>query len=260
MKAKKKFGQHFLIDEKYIEDIATAITDLKDRCNAIIEVGPGKGAITEKIYTAFESFYAIEIDQEAISHLNKNFASLSGNIIEADFLSHDLKTIFPDQQFILAGNYPYNISSQIIFKMISYRHQIPFMIGMFQREVAERIVSNPNSKAYGIISVLTQFHYKGRLLFNLEPEAFDPPPKVFSSVILLERHEDYIDFKDEKLFKAVVKQGFNQRRKMLRNTLKSFFKDPENLTKDIFTKRPEHLSVQDFIYICELIKKDQHES
>lgn len=170
----------------------------------------------------------------------------------------DLNQVFENEEFLLAGNYPYNISSQIIFKMLDHKERIPVMVGMFQKEVADRLVSAPGSKVYGVTSVLTQFHYHGKVLFELEPEAFSPPPKVRSSVIVLERHNEHLGMVDEKLLKRVVKSAFNQRRKMLRNTLKTFFvNNSAVLEEELFAKRPEALSIEEFILIVNKIKTDE---
>jgi 16S rRNA (adenine1518-N6/adenine1519-N6)-dimethyltransferase len=257
LRAKKKYGQHFLNSEIYISEIAHAIVAQAGVSPRIMEVGPGRGALTKKIIDAFKEFKAVEIDDELLPLLENQIPSLKGKVIIDDFLKLDLNEVFDGKEFILTGNYPYNISSQIIFKMIEYRALVPVMIGMFQKEVAHRIIAPPNSKTYGILSVLTQFYYDGSLIMDIGPEAFTPPPKVDSSVILLKRHHKFANKTNESLFKTVVKQSFNQRRKMIRNTLKSFFSNKDLLNDEMFTKRPEHLSIEDFIYITNLI--DQQE-
>ena len=194
-------------------------------------------------------FRLIELDRESVAYLGVNFPLLK--VYNEDFLKLDLSQMF-NEQFAVIGNYPYNISSQIVFKVIDNRHMIPEMTGMFQKEVAERICEGPGSKVYGVISVLTQAFYDAEYLFTVSEEVFNPPPKVKSGVLRLTRRENPIAC-DHGKFKHVVKTAFNQRRKMLRKSLKPLF-DPEVLTQEIFTKRPEQLSVDDFVSLVEMSK------
>lgn len=253
MKAKKSFGQHFLNSEIITEDIAYGLqsTHLYDD---VLEVGPGKGMLTKYLLKRDFNLKVVEADRDMVSYLTKHISQLEGKIISADFLKTDMNDIFEGKSFGLIGNFPYNISTQIIFKMLDYKELIPEMVGMFQKEVAERIVSPPGSKTYGVISVLAQAYYKGEYLFTVDRMNFNPPPKVQSGVIRLVRKENLELGCDAKLFKQIVKQSFSQRRKMLRNTMKSFL-DKENpnvntlLQNEIFTKRPEKLSVEDFVQL-----------
>jgi len=184
-----------------------------------------------------------------VQHLNQHFPALRGQIISEDFLKLDLSLFFKDEPFAIIGNFPYNISSQILFKMLEYRSQVPELVGMFQKEVAERVVSGPGSKVYGVISVLVQAYYEGSLLFEVDKSQFAPPPKVQSAVIRLTKKANQDLGCDPKLFRRVVKQAFSQRRKMLRNTMKSFIKGDPLLEEPLFTKRPEQLSVEDFVQL-----------
>lgn len=252
MKAKKSLGQHFLHNEYVAEKIANAI-DEADLDN-ILEVGPGMGMLTKYLVKKGKNLKVVELDRESVTWLNENMPELKDDIINGDFLKLRLEAIF-DGQFALIGNYPYNISSQIVFKMIDYRDRIPVMVGMFQREMARRIVAPPGNKEYGVISVLSQAYYEGKLLFYVSKGQFNPPPKVESAVIRLVRKE-IDDFGcDEKLFKRIVKLSFNQRRKMLRSSLKSMMKGIDHTSDEIFTERPEQLSVKDFIYLTNIFEK-----
>lgn len=198
----------------------------------------------------------VEADGDMVRYLQHQFPALDGRILSGDFLKLDLEAVFTGSPFILAGNFPYNISSQILFHMLTYRSLVPQMVGMFQKEVAERIVSPPGSKTYGVISVLIQAWYAGKVLFQVSKGSFDPPPKVESAVIRLDRKETNDLGCSENLFRQVVKQAFSQRRKMLRNTMKAFLSDPEILSDPFFTQRPERLSVEQFVYLTNLIEQD----
>ena len=195
-----------------------------------------------------------------VQFLNQNFTELKESIIPADFLKLDLKPFFGDESFGLIGNFPYNISSQILFKMLEYKEQIPEMVGMFQKEVAERVVAKPGSKTYGVISVLIQAFYNGKYLFTVDKSNFTPPPKVQSGVIRLTRKDNLDLGCDQKLFSQIVKQTFGQRRKMLRNTMKSFLKDNPLLGETFFTKRPEKISVDEFIQLTKWVEEHQRKS
>ena len=238
---KKSLGQHFLKDENICKKIVEALTNTT--FNNLVEVGPGAGALTKYLIQIPNiNFKAVELDDEKVPYLKAQYPVLIDKIIHQDFLQIDAP--FNDE-FTVIGNFPYNISTQILFKVLEWRQQVPVVIGMFQKEVAERVAANYGCKAYGIISVLIQAYYDVEYLFDVPPTSFTPPPKVNSGVIKLTRKEQPIVFATEKKFIALVKAAFNQRRKMLRNPVKGMF-DGEILKEDIFTKRAEHLSVQDF--------------
>ncbi len=248
MKAKKSYGQHFLNNELIAESIAYGLK-LENAYTKILEVGPGQGMLTKYLLEREEELIVVEADWDMVDYIKRNFPTLKGQIISEDFLKVQLELFFKDESFALIGNYPYNISTQILFKMLEYKSQIPEMVGMFQKEVAERVVSKEGNKTYGVISVLVQAYYKGEYLFSVSKDNFTPPPKVESGVIRLVRKENQNLGCDEKLFKRVVKQAFSQRRKMLRNTMKLFVNTPELQEDPFFQKRPEKLSVEDFIYL-----------
>jgi 16S rRNA (adenine1518-N6/adenine1519-N6)-dimethyltransferase len=253
VRPKKHLGQHFLTDLNIAQNIAGALTgvDYQD----VLEVGPGMGVLTQYLLQTKHTIHAIEVDNESVDYLNTNFPKLEPNLIFGDFLKCNLAKDFPSPLAII-GNFPYNISSQILFKTIENRKQIPEFVGMFQKEVAERICEPPGSKAYGILSVLTQSFYDTEYLFNVNRFVFDPPPKVASAVLRLRRKET-IDLNcDERLYFRVVKTAFQQRRKTLRNSLKTFSLST-NLKEDtIFGQRPEQLGVSDFVRITNLIAHD----
>lgn len=253
IRPKKHLGQHFLTDLNIAQNIAGALTgvDYQD----VLEVGPGMGVLTQYLLQTKHTIHAIELDNESVDYLNTNFPKLEPNLIFGDFLKCNLAKDFPSPLAII-GNFPYNISSQILFKTIENRKQIPEFVGMFQKEVAERICEPPGSKAYGILSVLTQSFYDTEYLFNVNRFVFDPPPKVASAVLRLRRKET-IDLNcDERLYFRVVKTAFQQRRKTLRNSLKTFSLST-NLKEDtIFGQRPEQLGVSDFVRITNLIAHD----
>ena len=253
VRPKKHLGQHFLTDLNIAQNIAGALTgvDYQD----VLEVGPGMGVLTQYLLQTKHTIHAIELDNESVNYLNTNFTELEPNLIFGDFLKCNLAKEFPSPLAII-GNFPYNISSQILFKTIENRNQIPEFVGMFQKEVAERICEPPGTKAYGILSVLTQSFYDTEYLFNVNRFVFDPPPKVASAVLRLRRKET-IDLNcDERLYFRVVKTAFQQRRKTLRNSLKTFSLST-NLKEDtIFGQRPEQLGVSDFVRITNLIAHD----
>ncbi len=257
MRAKKQLGQHFLHDQQVINRILDTIKDHCKEHQPIVEVGPGQGILTTNLATYYDSFKAIELDRDMVSILNQKVNQ--DQIIHADFLKVDLNEVFASAPFNLVGNFPYNISSQIIFKMLDNVAMIPVMIGMFQKEVAERICASPGSKKNGIISIRAQAMYEATMLFDIDSSAFSPPPKVMSSMIMLTRKENYSLPCDPLIFKNIIKVSFGQRRKKLRNTLKSLLIDSSD---PIFQKRPEHLSVEEFINIAHLIKSQNldHES
>jgi 16S rRNA (adenine1518-N6/adenine1519-N6)-dimethyltransferase len=246
VKPKKFLGQHFLKELKVAQNIA----DTVDACPAlpILEVGPGMGVLTQYLLQKEREVRVVEIDYESVAYLRESFPALEGRIIEDDFLKMDLHKLFGGQPFVLTGNYPYNISSQIFFKMLDNRDIIPCCTGMIQKEVAERIAAGPGSKTYGILSVLIQAWYSVEYLFTVGENVFNPPPKVKSAVIRMTRNATTSLGCDEKLFKQIVKTTFNQRRKTLRNSIKPILGKESPLTSDeIFSKRPEQLSVQQFI-------------
>lgn len=246
VKPKKFLGQHFLTDLK----VASNIADTVDACPdlPVLEVGPGMGVLTQYIIPKGREFKVVEIDFESVPYLHDHFPELGDNIIEGDFLQMDLKTVFDGRPFVLTGNYPYNISSQIFFKMVENKELIPCCTGMIQKEVAERMAAEPGSKVYGVLSVLIQAWYDVEYLFTVNENVFNPPPKVKSAVIRLTRNNKESLGCDEKLFRRIVKTVFTQRRKMLRNPMKQIVgKDCPMLTDELFNKRPEQLSVQDYI-------------
>ena len=248
MKAKKSYGQHFLTNEAIAQNIAESLS-LVGGYEKVLEVGPGKGMLTRFLLNQDYELVVVEADRDMVRFLQHNFPALKGQIIAEDFLKVDLSVFFKSESFAIIGNFPYNISSQILFKMLEYKSQVPELVGMFQKEVAERVVAPPGNKAYGVISVLIQAYYDGVLLFEVDKSQFAPPPKVQSAVIRLTRKDNQDLGCDPKLFRRIVKQAFSQRRKMLRNTMKSFIKGDPLLEKTIFSKRPEQLSVEDFIQL-----------
>ncbi len=238
---KKSLGQHFLKDTSIcvkIQEVLQAQPIAK-----LLEIGPGGGALTQFIHEIpTESFKAIELDTEKVNYLLHQYPELAGKLINEDFLKTELPF---DSEFVVVGNFPYNISTQIVFKILEWKAHVPFAMGMFQKEVAERIAAKPNSKAYGILSVLTQAFYDVTYLFDVPPESFTPPPKVMSGVIQLKRKDTFPELASEKSFYHIVKMAFGQRRKMLRNPLKPYF-TPAQLEDPIFTKRAENLTYQDY--------------
>ncbi|GAA0735993.1 16S rRNA (adenine(1518)-N(6)/adenine(1519)-N(6))-dimethyltransferase RsmA [Gaetbulibacter jejuensis] len=257
VKAKKHLGQHFLTDESIAEKIADSLS-LKGYKH-VLEIGPGMGVLTKYLLKKDITTHVIEIDTESVEYLKANYLNLADRVIEQDFLKYDITQVFGEQPFAIIGNYPYNISSQIVFKTLEMRDQIPEFSGMFQKEVAQRICSKEGSKVYGILSVLTQAFYDAEYLFTVPPSVFNPPPKVDSGVLLLTRKENYSLPCDETLFFKVVKQGFQQRRKTLRNSLKTFNLSDNLKANVIFGKRPEQLSVEEFITLTQLIENDTQE-
>lgn len=254
VKAKKHLGQHFLNDESVALDIANTLT-LKGY-NKVLEIGPGMGVLTKYLLKKEITTYVIEIDTESVTYLQSNYLNLAPRIIEKDFLKYNLNEVFNSEPFAVIGNFPYNISTQIVFKMLEMRDQIPEFSGMFQKEVAERICSKEGSKVYGILSVLTQAFYDAEYLFTVPPHVFNPPPKVDSGVLRLIRKDHFSLSCDEVLFFKVVKAAFQQRRKTIRNSLKTFNLSDNLKSNGIFDKRPEQLNVQQFIHLTELIEND----
>lgn len=257
VKPKKFLGQHFLKDLSIAKDIA----DTVDACPVIpvLEVGPGMGVMTQFLIQKPRLTKVVEIDFESVAYLRENYPQLEENIIEDDFLKMHLDRTFDGGPFVLTGNYPYNISSQIFFKMLDYKDLIPCCTGMIQKEVAERIAATPGSKTYGILSVLIQAWYSVEYLFTVHEHVFNPPPKVKSAVIRMTRNEVQDLGCDERLFRRVVKTTFNQRRKTLRNNIKPLLTELgivqlDWLQDELFNKRPEQLSVQEFISLTNLVE------
>ena len=263
VKAKKHLGQHFLTDENIAKKIADSLTE--NGYNHVLEIGPGMGVLTKYILQKKPKVTVFELDSESVIYLkevfpleqiNINTSKEKLTIIEGDFLKKNISDIFHGEQVAIIGNFPYNISSQIVFKAIENREIVPEFSGMFQKEVAKRIAEKEGSKVYGILSVLTQAFFDVEYLFTVPPSVFNPPPKVDSGVIRLIRKENYTLPVDEKLFFRVVKTAFNQRRKMLRSSLKPF-KLSDTLKEDpIFAKRPEQLSVSAFISLTQKIAQN----
>ena len=251
VKPKKSLGQHFLTDMGIAQRIADTLIDRVGM--PVVEVGPGMGVLTRFLMEAGHNLKVVELDGESVDYLNANFPDLEGRIIADDFLKIDLKEVAGDGKFCVIGNYPYNISSQIFFKVLEYRDQVECCSGMLQKEVAERIAAKPGSKTYGILSVLLQAWYDIEYLFTVPEHVFNPPPKVKSGVIRLVRNNvEHLDC-DERLWKSVIKTSFGQRRKTLRNSLRGMVQNPDTLALPIFNKRPEQLSVDEFIYLTNLI-------
>ena len=254
VKAKKHLGQHFLKDESIAKAIADTLNF--EGYTDILEIGPGMGVLTKYLLEKPINTYVIEIDKESVVYLNDNYPKLKDKIIPQDFLKYNINEIFEGKQFAIIGNFPYNISTQIVFRALEYRNQIPEFSGMFQKEVAQRICEKKGTKAYGILSVLVQAFYDAEYLFTVDETVFIPPPKVKSGVLRLRRKENFILPCGEKLFFTVVKTAFQQRRKTLRNSLKTLNLS-DNLREDeVFNLRPEQLNVAQFIELTQKIQAD----
>jgi 16S rRNA (adenine1518-N6/adenine1519-N6)-dimethyltransferase len=254
VKAKKHLGQHFLKDESIAKAIADTLN--LEGYNNILEIGPGMGVLTKYLLDKETNVYVIEIDIESVVYLDQNFPKLKDKIISKDFLKYDIKEIFGNNQFAIIGNFPYNISTQIVFKCLEMRWQVPEFAGMFQKEVAERICEKKGSKTYGILSVLVQAFYDAEYLFTVDETVFIPPPKVKSGVLRLRRKENFTLPCNEKLFFTVVKTAFQQRRKTLRNSLKTLNLSDNLREDDVFNLRPEQLDVNQFIALTQKIEAD----
>ena len=251
VKPKKALGQHFLKDVSIAQRIAATLDDYKSM--PVLEIGPGMGMLTRPLLDNGHNLTVVELDVESVAYLSIHFPELNGRILGEDFLKCDLSILFPEK-FCVIGNYPYNISSQIFFKVLDYKDRIPCCSGMIQKEVAERLASPPGSKAYGILSVLLQAWYDVEYLFTVSEHVFDPPPKVKSAVIRMTRNNVTSLGCDEVLFKRVVKTAFNQRRKTLRNSLRPLVGEhASQMTDDVFNRRPEQLSVAEFIELTKRI-------
>ena len=252
VKAKKHLGQHFLKDETIAKAIADTLN--LEGYNDLLEIGPGMGVLTKYLLEKPVNTYVIEIDTESVTYLEENFPKLKDKIIAKDFLRYNINEIFDGKQFAIIGNFPYNISTQIVFRTLEYRSQIPEFAGMFQKEVAERICSKKGSKVYGILSVLAQAFYNVEYLFTVDETVFIPPPKVKSGVLRMRRKENFTLACNEKMLYTVVKMAFQQRRKTMRNSLKALNLS-DNLRLDtIFDLRPEQLSVEQFIELTQKIE------
>ncbi|PKP47345.1 MAG: 16S rRNA (adenine(1518)-N(6)/adenine(1519)-N(6))-dimethyltransferase [Bacteroidetes bacterium HGW-Bacteroidetes-11] len=246
VRAKKHLGQHFLKDENVARKIVDSLTMPG---SAVLEIGPGTGVLTKHLLKLpIEKFLAIDLDWDSIPYLKTTFPEAADSFIEGDFLKIPIDDLFPGN-FSVIGNFPYNISTQILFRVLENRNRVPEVVGMFQKEVAERIAAPPGSKTYGIMSVLLQAWYDIEYLFTVSADVFVPPPKVQSAVIRLKRNQVESLGCDEKLFVNIVKTAFNQRRKTLRNALKSFKFSPDAALEELLTKRAERLGVEEFVFI-----------
>ena len=254
--AKKRLGQHFLTDLS----IAKAIADTVDICPAVpvLEVGPGMGVLTRFLLEKERAVKVVEIDEESVAYLCKNLPQLGeDNIIPDDFLKMHLDRLFDGEQFMLIGNYPYNISSQIFFKMLDYKEYIPYCSGMIQKEVGERLAAKPGTKAYGILGILIQVWYDVEYVFTVDEKVFSPPPKVQSAVVRMVRNNRESMECNEELFKKIVKGTFNHRSKKLRNSLQQIVgKESPLLADPVLDKRPEQLSIDDFIELTNKVERE----
>ncbi len=255
VRPKKKIGQHFLNDLNIAQKIANLLHQRS--CDNILEIGPGTGMLTQFLIPQLKNLKLVEIDSESVAYLNQKYPELQKKIFSEDFLKMDLSKIFEGQDFCIIGNFPYNISSQIVFKALEYRQNVLFFCGMFQKEVAQRICEKPGSKAYGILSVLCQTYFHTQYHFSVPPGVFSPPPKVDSGVLSLQRKEDLNFNFDEKLLFKIVKTGFQQRRKTLRNSLKSLNIPKLILEDSIFDLRPEKLSAAQFVELTKKVGNDK---
>lgn len=253
VRAKKHLGQHFLNDQRIAIEIVNSLS--LNNYNSVLEIGPGMGVLTQHLLKIPNlNFKCIDVDFESVEWLKNEFNLSDDNLIHGDFLKLNLNEIF-ENQFAIIGNFPYNISSQILFNMLENKHNIPEMVGMFQKEVAERLASPSGNKSYGILSVLCQAYYDTEYLFTVNEDVFTPPPKVKSAVIRMKRKSEDLPLTDFTFFKKVVKGAFNQRRKMLRNSLQALGIPLEDINPEYLTKRPEQLSIRDFDNICQRLKK-----
>ena len=255
VKAKKHLGQHFLKDLNIAQKIADTLSLANYK--KVVEIGAGMGVLTQFLLKKDTEVYVVEIDKESVVYLEAHYPELRGKIIADDFLKYDIAG-YLREPFAIIGNFPYNISTQIVFKLLELRDYVPEFSGMFQKEVAERICEHEGSKTYGILSVLVQAFYEATYLFTVSEGVFNPPPKVKSGVLRLVRKPDYHLDCDEALFFTIVKTAFNQRRKTLRNSLKPLLTNESLKKNSIFDKRPEQLPWQDFVFITkEISRKEQ---
>ncbi len=253
VRPKKHLGQHFLTDKNTCDRIASQYGSFNG-CKKVLEIGPGTGALTSFLLEKNLEVWVMDVDKESVDYLQNHFPSLKGKIIHDDFLKMDLSKIFGSEPFGVVGNFPYNISSQILFRCLEYRNQIPEIMGMFQKEVAERVAEGPGSKQYGILSVLLQTYYDISYCFTVGKGVFNPPPKVDSGVIRCTRNNRNQLPCDEAFYKAIIKAAFNQRRKTMRNSLKGLMQGSQ-LDHDFMTRRPETMSVEEFIELTCMIEE-----
>ncbi|MCA6438176.1 MAG: 16S rRNA (adenine(1518)-N(6)/adenine(1519)-N(6))-dimethyltransferase RsmA [Bacteroidetes bacterium] len=253
VKAKKHLGQHFLNDESIAKSIVEALLSVNDT-QPVIEIGPGMGVLTKHLLASNVNFKALDVDEESIAYLKENYPHAAEKFLFADFLTSQPNQLF-DEKFNVIGNFPYNISSQIMFKVLEHKNDVEVVVGMFQKEVAERIAEKPGSKTYGILSVLLQAFYDIEYLFTVHENVFTPPPKVKSAVIRLKRNKTKQLNCNEKLFVKVVKACFNQRRKMIRNSVQSLLNN-KTLQHPLFTQRPEQLSVKEFVDLTNFVEQN----
>ncbi len=245
VRPKKKLGQHFLTDLGIAERIAGSLPE--DDAKTVVEVGGGTGVLTDFLIGKYDDFYVMDVDAESVEFLRNRYPDAHEQIIEGDFLKLDIPNTFPEGQIAVIGNFPYNISSQILFKVLDNRDSVSSLTGMFQKEVAERIAASHGSKTYGILSVLAQVYYDVEYLFTVPPEVFNPPPKVQSGVIRLIKRKHPAVTQKHDVFRKMVKAAFGQRRKMMSNSLKAYFPDKD--AHDFLKKRPEQVSVNEFVDI-----------
>jgi len=252
VRAKKHLGQHFLNDENIARNTVNALLE-KDKTSFIVEVGPGTGVLTQFLINEVDNFLAMDVDGESVEYLKTKYPEKKDKIVLADFLESDLQKL-AGQKFNVVGNFPYNISSQIMFKVLENKNSVDYVVGMFQKEVAMRLAEKPGSKVYGILSVLLQAFYEIEYLFTVHENVFSPPPKVKSAVIRLTRNSVQKLDCDEDLFKKVVKTTFNQRRKTIRNSVRTLFNNNE-LRHPLLDKRPEQLSVAQFVELTKFVQE-----
>ncbi|MDI1353643.1 MAG: 16S rRNA (adenine(1518)-N(6)/adenine(1519)-N(6))-dimethyltransferase RsmA [bacterium] len=253
VRAKKHLGQHFLNDESIARNIVNGLLE-KDSKTPVVEVGPGTGVLTQFLISEVPLFYALDVDRESVEFLKNKYPDKKEKILLADFLAVDVKKI-AGPKYNVIGNFPYNISSQIMFKVLEDKNQIDFVVGMFQKEVAMRLAEKPGSKVYGILSVLLQAFFEIEYLFTVNENVFTPPPKVKSAVIRLTRNSVQKLECDEVLFKKVVKTAFNQRRKTIRNSIRILFNN-NDIRYPLLDKRPEQLSVQEFVALTKFVEEN----
>jgi 16S rRNA (adenine1518-N6/adenine1519-N6)-dimethyltransferase len=253
VRAKKHLGQHFLNDENIAKKIVDSLLQVNND-TTVIEIGPGTGVLTKYLINELKTnFYALDVDTDSVAYLQQHYPQIANNILLEDFLEYDIKKIMKGK-FNVIGNFPYNISSQILFKVLEHRNDVDCVVGMFQKEVALRLAEKPGTKTYGIISVLLQTYYDIEYLFTVNESVFTPPPKVKSAVIRLTRNKRKTLGCNEELFTKVVKTTFNQRRKTIRNSIRPLLNIPDSELNPFFQKRPEQLSVEQFIELTEFVE------